>query len=236
MFSVRDPQSRQSQNVKSNSKSLCFYVLIKFSTESFPWPNSAPLHSITGYRTKLHYSVFFVSGLDHLLLEHLVFWFHRWKDVSQLNLDYRYIIMLVCWLMETYNLDSPAGHVYNTEWVRRVLSNPLPPHLLSTTSRVRCSSSLLDFSLLLIISRMVTVRLNSRLSLSIFSYDASSFLRFWHTHAHTEIITNWTEEHVSTELSDVTDMNTIVWLLEFNQTEPFLIRNKPTYKNRLLNC
>lgn len=62
---------------------------------------------------------------------------------------------------------------------RCICGDSQPPHLLSTTSSVRCSSSLLDFSLLLIISRMVTVRLNSRLSLSIFSYDASSFLRFW---------------------------------------------------------
>ena len=43
------------------------------------------------------------------------------------------------------------------------------PHLFSKISRVRCSSSLLLFSLLLIISRMVTARLRSRRSFSIFS-------------------------------------------------------------------
>lgn len=52
------------------------------------------------------------------------------------------------------------------------------PHLFSKISSVRCSSSLLLFSLLLIISRMVTARLRSLRSFSIFSYDASSFLRF----------------------------------------------------------
>lgn len=51
-------------------------------------------------------------------------------------------------------------------------------YLFSTISRVRRSSSLLLFSLLLIISRMVTARLRSRRSFSIFSYDTSSFLRF----------------------------------------------------------
>lgn len=39
----------------------------------------------------------------------------------------------------------------------------------------------LAVSLLLIISRMVMVQLKSFLSLSIFSYEASSFLRFWNT-------------------------------------------------------
>lgn len=52
-------------------------------------------------------------------------------------------------------------------------------YLFSTISSVRCSSSLLLFSLLLIISKMVTARLRSLRSFSIFSYDASSFFRFW---------------------------------------------------------
>lgn len=43
------------------------------------------------------------------------------------------------------------------------------PHLFSKISSVRCSSSLLLFSLLLIISRIVTARLKSLRSFSIFS-------------------------------------------------------------------
>lgn len=52
-------------------------------------------------------------------------------------------------------------------------------YLFSTISSVRWSSSLLLFSLLFIISRMVTARLRSLRNFSIFSYDTSSFFRFW---------------------------------------------------------
>lgn len=80
------------------------------------------------------------------------------------------------------------GHaVWKYKWKGLLYSNYLSDkvqfsqlsYLFSTISSVRCNSSLLLFSLLLIISKMVTARLKSRRSFSIFSYEASSFFRFW---------------------------------------------------------
>lgn len=74
-------------------------------------------------------------------------------------------------------------------------------YLFSTISSVRWSSSLLLFSRLLIISRMVTARLRSLRSFNIFSYEASSFLRFCRGKEHVNFFSWYSISSVNSALS-----------------------------------